>query len=232
MMVEHMASGGIVCTNIELNLPNIARYIRRPLNALKSQYYYINPDDDIDPWAWPQGDKRSHGSRRIMLVIDEAGEWFSGVLPKNSTAQFAAWLRQTDKNGQDIYLIVQDPSILAKQGRVLAARWMYMRNMANWRIPGLGWKLPPPWNKEFHQFTFDHTGRGIPLQKKYRQISPVMFTFYDTAAMFGGSAVASLAAGNAYDKVIVGEPIKRGSWVPLVCLWFVNLVLLVGAVLL
>lgn len=195
MMVHHLRRGGIVCTNIELDLEKIQDLYKCLI--FPEQYYYIDVDEKPNCWEWPRGDPRAEGARRVMIVIDEAGEWFS--YSKKQSERFADWLRQTDKQGQDVFLIVQDASILCKQGRVLCHRWIKVRNMSEWRIPALGWPLPPPWRYEFHRFWFDSTGKQ-KLDHVITMRDKKVFQCYRTAALFGSSA-KSATAFNAYEKL-------------------------------
>jgi len=186
----HIKKGGVVVTNIELNHLVIAGRFGLDPDEVKKRIFYIDPDVNSDPWEWPRGDPRGTGGRRVLIIIDEAGEWFSSMESRHAIKDFASWLRQSDKRGQDVYLIVQDSSILAKQGRVLVHRWLYMRDMSKWKIPKLGWGLPYPWNQEFHRIEFDQTGRN--MQGRYIHMrDKEVFRMYSTSAMFGNSAVQS-----------------------------------------
>lgn len=219
-MCLHIKRGGVVATNIELNLDKVARFTVRSRSFCADRYYHIDPDVDVDFWGWPRGDQRGVGNRRVLVVIDEAGEWFSGLLSRSKTVEFASWLRQSDKRGQDVYLIVQDASILAKQGRVLVHRWLYMRYMLHWRIPVLGWPLPPPWRYEFHRLEFDRTGR-IPIGKTISMRDKRIFGIYQTSAMFGQSALQSSGV-NPYEGLSEDDESPPISYLPyyyISCFW-------------
>lgn len=221
--VIHISRGGVVATNIELNCSEIAKIIRRPLEYVKTRVYNIDPDENRNPWEWPRGDSRGQGTRRVLIIIDEAGEWFSSFESRQGIQDFCAWLRQSDKRGQDVYLIVQDSSILAKQGRVLVHRWLYMRNMEQWRIPKLGWPLPPPWNKEFHRLEYSTaTGKSSPQEigKDIHYRDKRIYKVYQTSAMFGASA-KSAPGKNPYDSAVDYTPPKKDSPLWLIVLPFV-----------
>ena len=67
----------------------------------------VHIDGNCKPTDLPSGDRRGHGKRRVMIVIDEALSWF-GIAddPKRDPrkAVWADWLRHSDKVGQDIFL--------------------------------------------------------------------------------------------------------------------------------
>lgn len=220
LMVDQLRIGQPVATNIELDL----EWIKKAWGLkhdLESIYYPI--DVDADPWTFPRGAPRGTVGPRVVIVIDEAGEW---ITQDNVGAlrQLKSWLRHSDKQGQDVYLIVQDASILAKAGRVLVHRWLYTRNMGQWEIPGVGWHLPAPWKFEQHVFHYDQTGRNLLKKQVYLRDKRV-YKAYNTAALFGHSAEAA-----GVGAVTVGETKAKGfaSWsryivgdcVGWACVWF------------
>jgi hypothetical protein len=197
-MADHLRRGCIVVTNIQLNLAEIAKDLDVDEAWLRERYRYIDVEEDIDPYAWPMGDRRgTPNQRKVLIVIDEAGEWFSNLEGNKQLKAFTSFLRHSDKRGQDVYLIVQDPSILFRQGRVLVHRWLYMRNMRHWKIPGLGWGLPPPWRYEFHRLLHDSTGKTL-LSRTCRLLGTRPYTYYDTSATYGDSARAESASVDGY----------------------------------
>lgn len=217
LMAHHIKAGGAVATNIELQHDNLARYTNKPVPVLEKLVRKIDPDVDGDPWQWPVGDPRgTPGGRRVMIVIDEVGEWFSSFEKRENLQNFFSWLRQSDKRGQDVYLIVQYASLLAKGGREVCHHWLAVRNMSKAKIPGIGWKLPPPVCFEFHARLFDRTGK-IHL-KTYKHIrETAIFKLYQTSAMFGVSALQS-SGDNPYNSLQEGdleltlnEPLKEIS---------------------
>ena len=231
MGLEHMAKGGVWATNIVINIEAAAVWCRLPPDVVGKLYYNIDPDVNPDCYSWPRGDSRGRGKRRVMVTIDEAGEWFSNLADggKGRMANFTSWLRQSDKRGQDVYLIVQDASILAKQGRVLAHRWIYFRNMRNWKIPKVGWGLPPPWCYEFHKFEYDSTGKNS-IGKEISMTDRRIYHIYDTSAMFGQSAKESTGVFAYENGVEIKSKFDKDLAIALcfsVVFWFV-LVLIVG----
>jgi len=199
--INHMLNGGIVLTNIEIFTDKVAEHYKVDPEELKQFYYLIDPEED--PWSWMQGDPRGPGSRRVMLIIDETADWFGNMEDRRTLKDFFVWLRKSDKRGQDVYFICHEPSLLAKGARIMVKRWIHMRDMTQWRIPKLGWKLPPPWKHEFHRMEFDamsntKIGRHIHVRDKR------IFDCYESAAMVGSHAMGS----NAYDLLEVDKPSK------------------------
>jgi len=214
-MAARIAKGGIVVTNIELDAHAIADHYGLPVEYVEDRIKLVDPDDEVssDPWTWPIGDRRGRGSRRVLVVIDEAGEWFAAAESRKSQGAWRSWLRQSDKRGQDVFLIVQHESILARQGRVLCHRWFSLMDMSKWKIPKLGIGLPWPWNEQFKVIEYDYNGRDI-LDRYWLPRDRVVFGFYDTSALFGSSALMDRGK-SAYDDVSTELNKDRGfaGWI-------------------
>lgn len=183
----HIKKGGVWATNITINVDLAAAFCGVSVEVFNSRYHKISWETDGGWWDWPCGDARSFGKERkfVLITIDEAGEWFLNLsaTSKEMLSDFCTWLRRSNKRGQDVHLIVADASALAKQGRVLVHRWIYVRNMRYWRIPDLGWKLPPPWCNEFHELEYDVTGEKLISRTIFVRDKRV-FNTYDTSAIF------------------------------------------------
>lgn len=193
-MLEQLRSGQPVCTNIELILDPTLRYTGLKLDDFKALYYMVDFDgEQADPWTLPTGDFRGTGDNRVLIVIDEAAEWFSGMT-RSGEKEWSSWLRQSDKRGQDVVLIVQDPSLLARSGRCLVHRWQKCTDFGKAKIPIWGGiAMPPAIRNLISVKTFDANGRDvIETDRFFKEQS--LFDCYRTAAMFGESAIASLQA--------------------------------------
>lgn len=198
LMCMHIAKGGIVVTNIELELEEVAKVVKRPLDFVKARYFFVDPSESSDPFEWPRGDPRSVGSRRVMIVIDEAAEWFSSFEDRRALKRFFDWLRYTQKRGQDCYFIIHDPELFAAVARRMLHCWIALRNMEEWRIPKLGWKLPPPWRYEFHaQYV---SKDKVMLKNEIHLRDRRIFKCYHTDALLGPGARDSKAV-NPYDHL-------------------------------
>lgn len=77
---EHVASGGCVRTNIRLDYRTIGKSVGRLLDP--RQIGLVSADDD--PTTIPTGDRRGHGSRRTIVLLDEALNWFQSETASNT----------------------------------------------------------------------------------------------------------------------------------------------------
>lgn len=191
MMQEHLYKGGIVATNIRLK--NMApRLLAR----------VVHIDGNCLPTDLPSGDRRGHGKRRVMIVIDEALSWF-GIAddPKRDSrkAVWADWLRHSDKLGQDIFLISQDWQQTVKWIRVLSQRVYFCHNSKNERFI------------RFFPFTFLYAAEkntidvenqvaGLParpIRTRFYFLSKSVYNCYDTAETFESEKFVS---ENIYER--------------------------------
>jgi len=150
-----------------------------------------------DPWSWPRGDKRGKGKAKSFIVIDEAAEWvdaYGGVASSGWLGRFCSWLRQSAKRGQEVRLLVQHPSMLAKRVRSSIARWAWCTNMAEAKIPKLGWPYPWPFNRNITRGWWARdlvTPEGSP---EMFTRDPWIYACYNTDAV-SGSAINCPSVG-------------------------------------
>lgn len=188
--VRSIASGYLVATNIDLDIDLICSELgewARPL------YRRIDLEND-DPMTWPCGDPRgSGGDRRVLVVIDEVAEWFDQYASTSpAVRRFLSWLRHSSKRSQDVFLIVQRREYLAKSLRILVARWIWVEDLAVFRIPKLRIKLPFCGGYVARSF-FDRLGNSVqPLEfcNKRR-----WGRYYNTAQLLTGQGL-----GAVYDR--------------------------------
>lgn len=180
--VRAIACDYFVCTNIELVMDDVCAVLGERARRL---YRRIDLESD-EPDSWPSGDPRgSGGRRRVLIIIDEVAEWFdqySSTSPK--ARRFLSWLRHSSKRGQDVFLIVQRREFLAKSLRILVARWVWVEDLAVWRIPKI--KIRVPFCSGFvMRYVSDRLGNAIqPLEfaRKSR-----WGKYYHTAQLLAGS---------------------------------------------
>ena len=199
MMQEHLHKGGIVATNIRL---------KNMSDRLLGRVIHI--DGNCRPTDLPSGDRRGHGKRRVMIVIDEALSWF-GILndPKSDPrkAVWADWLRHSDKLGQDIFLISQDWAQTVKWIRVLSQRVIFCHKSKNERFI------------RYFPFTFLYAAEkntnevenqvsGLPARPVRMRIyflSKSVYNCYDTAETFESEKFVS---DNIYERYSICPPSK------------------------
>lgn len=215
----HLRAGGIVATNLDLNFEEIRRSVA-PRRLSVRQYMRVSADSD--PRKIPRGDFRgSRGARRVMVVLDEALNWFASQPGAKDERRntWGEWLRQSDKLGQDVFFVSQDFSRSAKWIRELAQMSHHVINFGQVRFMFL------PLGRLLHLRRFfvvcstdlgTHTTSGV----EFGLIRPVVWRCYNTAQLWGFSA-----SSNAYDSVAIFP-----AWRPPLRLWFVVLALFLWGV--
>lgn len=186
--VQAIKSGYFVATNIELRMDRVAEYCGG--DWCRGLYQRIDIASD-DPMGWPCGDPRgSGGSRRVLVILDEVAEWFdqfSGT--SKEVRRFLSWLRHSSKRSQDVFLVVQRREYLAKSLRILVARWIWVDDLATYRVPRLRLRIPFCGGLVVRSF-FDRLGEVVqPIEfcskRKWGR-------FYDTAQMLTGAALGTI----------------------------------------
>lgn len=138
--VTAMASGFYVVSNIELNMDAICRDYGPQMASLYSRIDL----ESSSPDSWPCGSPRGSGGRkRVLVILDEVAEWFDQFSATSASVRsFLSWLRHSSKRGQDVFLIVQRREYLAKSLRILISRWIWVDDLAVFRLPRLRMRLP------------------------------------------------------------------------------------------
>lgn len=142
--VECMLKGYMVVSNVTFDLDAVAADYGAPW--VHGLYKKISLDDaDFDPFALPCGDPRgSGGKRRVIVILDEVAEWIDQYSSAKDPRikRLWSWLRHSSKRSQDIVIICQRQEYINKVVRTLIARWIWVDDMAVWKIPKLRCKLP------------------------------------------------------------------------------------------
>lgn len=145
MVVDALERGWYVVTNVHLRYDLLSQRLGYDARRMVREVDMDGIDDDEhSPKHWPAGSPRgSGGKKRVVVLLDEVAEWFdqySGSSPQ--VRGFLSWLRHTSKRSQDVILIVQRREYLAKSLRILVARWIWVEDLAVWRVPVLKVRLP------------------------------------------------------------------------------------------
>lgn len=194
LMVDHLAHGGIVATNISLNREYISKIVHRKIVARQC----LKLCETDDPKLIPIGDRRGRGKRRVMVVLDEALNWFASSAsaqdPRRAT--WGEWLRQSDKLGQDVYFIAQNFDRAAKWIRELAQVCRDISSIRQISVLGLfpAWYLCPPLRNFYLVRPVDvHLKRRMSFE--VHRYNSALFGCYDTSETFGFEAARSAYAG-------------------------------------
>lgn len=215
LVVDHLLAGGVVATNMTLHLDRISRNFSRRVNA--RQYIRIAAADS--PFEIPRGDFRGRGRRRVMVVLDEALNWFasSSGAKDERKATWGEWLRQSDKLGQDVFFIAQAFDRAAKWIRELSQVLISIKNLRNATL------LHIPLGKWFgfrriYAATKVDVRAGVVCGWGVYLIESRVWECYETAELYGFPA-----SGNAYEGLVVPPAFRLPVW-PLVLAGFVVLV--------
>lgn len=209
MIADHLRRGGIVATNLDLRLAPLRRLTGRRLSAGQ----FLSVGAEMSPFEIPRGDLRGGGRRRVVVVLDEALNWFpsasAGVRDERGAA-WQRWLRQSDKLGQDVYFVAQRFDRAAKWLRELAQICVSVRNWGQLSAFGLP---VGRWLGLGRVSTFARWDLQIQrcVQWRVYTLHSRIWDCYNTATLYGFPA-----SGNAYDRPV-------GVWPPVLiprALWF------------
>lgn len=185
-MMEHLNHGGVVATNIKLDLRRLSDRLKRRLQSF--QILQISPLSD--PKTIPIGDRRGRGTRRVMVVLDEALNWFQSTQDRSKSelekkAMWGEWLRQSDKLGQDVYFIAQNFERAAKWIRELAQlaiEIVPLREVRFLHIPIM--RVIPFASRLYIRKTFDVRSEAC-IDWAFDFYSRYVWEMYDTSETFG-----------------------------------------------
>ena len=186
-----MSSGFFVCTNIQLDMDRVCADFGDHCSRL---YSLIDLESD-KPDSWPVGSPRgSGGGKRVLVIIDEVAEWFDQFSATSKEVRdFLSWLRHCSKRGQDVFLIVQRREYLAKSLRILVSRWIWVDDLAVFRIPKLRIRLPFCSHLCYRSY-FDRVGNSV---QPGSSVSKVKFgRYYSTAQCLS----VSISDGQVYES--------------------------------
>lgn len=203
---DHLAHGGCVRTNIRLDTQQIGRAVGRRLSS--RQVGIVSADDD--PTEIPTGDRRGHGSRRTIVLLDEALNWFqsTGGVKDARKLSWGEWLRQSDKLGQDVWFVAQNFERAAKWIRELAQVSIEIFPLRDLKIGMIFpvWLLFPPIRKMYCAKWRD-VRSGMVVKLELHRYSPDVWELYDTSETFG-----FIGAASAYDSVHLWPAYRSPIW--------------------
>lgn len=141
--VNAMRSGFFVVSNITLDMDKLVLDFG---DYMKQLYQHVSLDDPgFDPFKLPCGSPRgSGGGKRVLVILDECAEWIDQYSSAKDPRiqRLWSWLRHSSKRSQDVFIIVQRPDYLNKVVRILISRWIWVNDLAVWRLPVLKMRVP------------------------------------------------------------------------------------------
>lgn len=160
--VDSMLKGYAVVSNVTFDVERIALLNNAPW--VRDLYFHVSLDDpDFDPYKLPCGDPRgSGGKRRVIVILDEVAEWIDQYAKATDKRieRLWSWLRHSSKRSQDVVIICQRQEYIHKVVRTLIARWIWVDDLAVYRIPKV--KLRIPFSAGYvMQNVFDRIGNRI-----------------------------------------------------------------------
>lgn len=203
MMIRHLVKGGVVATNMSLNPATIGHIWSRRL----APWQFVRVGADSDPMKIPRGDFRGMGNRRVLVVLDEALNWFESSTSKDPRRDtWGTWLRQSDKLGQDVVFVAQQFERAAKWIRELAALEARVSSM---RYFGIGPLRLGKWlglSKVAFVATFDVQGGNLSSWR-FLLLNPSVWRCYRTSELYGFEASASAYVGALFPPFRLPWPV-------------------------
>ncbi len=180
-LVDHVRRGGIICTNIELIWPAFKDYIRTSygLEAEDDQFIRLREEQvGLFHRFTPSGT----ADLPVLVVIDEAHLTFNArdfAQTDKLYRETLTFLTQSRKVNTDIIFIAQSVLNMDKQFmRLVQFIWRF-RDLAKWKIPGLG--IPYPL-KQILAVQFDYDGKTV-LQRSFVSKDKRIFGLYNTNSL-------------------------------------------------
>lgn len=219
--VDAIMQGYFVCSNVTLD---VSRLEKRVGKFAASLYQHISLDDaDFDPFKLPCGSPRgSGGGKRVLVIFDECAEWVDQYSNAKDPKikRLWSWIRHSSKRSQDVFLIVQRPDYLNKVLRILVSRWVWVNDLAVWRLPVLKIRLP---------FMGGFVSRSV-FDRQGNRIQAVTFASKSYWGQFYNTAECLNADGATYiaEYEVPRRPDRRKFWfgflylLSLLALWYVN----------
>lgn len=215
--VRAIKSGFFVATNITLKLDDLARTEGRWVHDM---YLHLDLDDpDFDPFKIPQGSPRGSGGRlRVLVILDEVAEWIDQYSNAKDPRikRLWSWLRHSSKRSQDVFIICQRQEYINKVVRILIARWIWVDDLAVYRVPFLKMKIPFCGGLVM-QNVFDRMGN---------KIGQVSFVHKSTWGRYYDTAECLNKEGDGLSKIYHQAPPKIRDYTWLYLFYFISILYL------
>lgn len=182
--VCHLAQGGIVCSNVEFVWDGLAKCVADKFGVVIEREQLI-PVTDEQVFTFHRHTPSGTPELPVLCVLDEAHIHFNArdfSTTDKLYRETLIFLTQSRKVHTDVIFISQSALNLDRQfARLVQYIWRF-RDLAKWRIPGLGITCP---FKGILCVQFDYDGKTV-LQRQFIAKDKAIFAAYNTNSLLRG----------------------------------------------
>lgn len=207
-ILDHLAAGGTVSTNVELLWPGCVEYCRKHFAVEIEETQLVN--------LWKRDVSDFHkltpagtDDLNTLVVLDEAQLDFNARDWSHTSKDLLAFLTQSRKQNTDVIFITQHSANVDKQFvRLVQFVWCF-RDMERFTLPGLGisWttlarvaSFGTDSGKYILACCYDYDGRTL-YSRQWESKSPEIFRCYQTKSLVRSFDRAGVAARKSLQKV-------------------------------
>lgn len=212
-ILKHLAAGGTVYTNIDLNAKGCVDYCARKWGV------HIEPDEQInflEPHQIKRFDKAvTMGTQecQVLLVVDEAHIFFNARRWKDAAETLLHWLTQSRKWFVDVIFITQSAETLDKQFRLQCQDFWAFRDMNRVHVPIVGtWPF-----QQILEKRYDFEDKRV-MYWRFKRKDKRVFAAYQSFAFLDEQSRER--ASEEKDRAIARRKLKKLTfWERLKALW-------------
>lgn len=220
IMMNKIAEGHIVCSNIILNCKGVTGYLNIPCVYWKQLYIQLtdnigyNRIKEEDYYLYPIGTPRGskdYNDRLVYIFLDEVSSVFDSITNSASSEikRIAVWARHTEKRGQIVYLIMQFTSELHKRLRNHLTEIISCQNSSTMRLPIIHTKLPFFLRGYIVRTLYSGDGETVITNAKWSSIDTRLYTCYNTGQIVYGNLTGKSYKFIKYKKKEFNPWLKR-----------------------
>ena len=233
-MLERIANGGIVYSNVELHKAECMAFIKEKWKKVPDwdlAYHRFTADSVLGVLNTLKAAPR--GRPNTMLVIDECVEYFDasdreGNEGKQIHRTWGRFLRQSRKVRIDVVLIAQRFESINAKMRGLIQRKVITRDCEKWSLVFMPLGRWIPFLRNRHRQVFFDLESKTDVGAKWWRKDSRLWKCYDTEQIFGGSLAVASGVDAAPDIADVDKP-KSSIGIAVVCLACIGLGLFLGS---
>ena len=232
-MLERIADGGIVYSNVELHKAECLAFIKEKWKKVPDwdlAYHRFTADNVLGVLNTLKAAPR--GRPNTMLVIDECVEYFDasdreGFEGKQIHKTWGRFLRQSRKVRIDVLLIAQRCESINAKMRGLIQRKVITRDCEKWSLVFMPLGRWIPFLRNRHRQVFYDMESKTDVGAKWWRKDSRLWKCYDTEQIFGGSL--AVASGVDAAPAVVEVKSKSPAGVFAICAACVGLGLFLGS---